>query len=234
MPPAIVSLVPSLTELLFWLGLGEVVVGRTRFCTEPAGDVERVRIVGGTKNPNVERIVALAPGLVLANKEENRRDDVETMRATGLDVRVTDPNSVAEAVAMVRELGGQLGVRSRAEELAQAVELAVAESCGQERPRVFVPIWKEPLMGLGGGTYGDDVLRCAGGENVLADRPRYPEVSVGEIAALRPDRVLLPDEPYPFKASDVRLFAGIAPARVIDGKLLWWYGPRMPQSIRTL
>ena len=235
MAPTLVSLVPSLTELLFWFGLGDSVLGRTRFCTEPAGEVERVRIIGGTKNPNIERIVALQPGLVLANKEENRKEDIEALQATGLRVHVTDPNSVAEAAATVRQLGGILGVQSRADELASATETAVAggDGAGLQR-RVFVPIWKEPLMGLGGMSYGDDVLRCAGGVNVLGGRPRYPEVTLEEVAALHPELVLLPDEPYPFKASDAAMFADVAPGAVIDGKLLWWYGPRMPDSLRTL
>ena len=226
---------PSLTELLFWFGLGDAVVGRTRFCTEPAGEVERVRIVGGTKNPNIERIVSLAPAIVIANKEENRREDIEAVRAAGLNVHVTDPNGVGEAVAMVRDLGGMLGVAERAEELASDVEGAVADGQGLEwRRRVFVPIWKDPLMGLGGQSYGDDVLRCAGGFNVLGDRPRYPAVTIEEVAVLRPELVLMPDEPYPFKAADAALFADVAPGVAVDGKLLWWYGPRMPESIRTL
>src|SRR5436190_24285991 len=98
-PARIVSLVPSLTELLFWLGAGEQVIGRTRFCDEPRGKVERVASVGGTKDPDVARVAALRPGLVIANKEENRREDVEALRAAGLEVLLTDPNSVGEALA---------------------------------------------------------------------------------------------------------------------------------------
>ncbi|HXU23926.1 MAG TPA: helical backbone metal receptor, partial [Tepidiformaceae bacterium] len=100
MPPArIVSLVPSLTELVWWLGAGERLVGRTRFCTEPAGLVEAVPIMGGTKNPHVERIVSARPDLVVANKEENRREDVEALQQAGLHVLLTDPNTVEEALA---------------------------------------------------------------------------------------------------------------------------------------
>ena len=93
-PRRIVSLVPSLTELVWWLGAGDLLVGRTRFCTEPAGAVESVPAMGGTKNPDLERIVAARPDLVIANKEENRRDDVVALQAAGLVVHVTDPNSV--------------------------------------------------------------------------------------------------------------------------------------------
>jgi ABC-type hemin transport system substrate-binding protein len=230
----IVSLVPSLTELVFWLGRGKLLVGRTRFCVEPAGEVERVPVVGGTKNPKVERIVALRPDLVIANREENRREDVEALRAAGLEVMVTDPNSVAEAVAMIEELGGRLDSGARARELTEEIVAALAELAPTIGLRVFVAVWKEPLMGLGSETYGHDLLVGAGAVNVLAGRPRYPEVSLEEVAGLRPDLVLLPDEPYPFKDEDREAFEAVAPARVVDGKLLWWYGPRIPGAIRAL
>ena len=223
-----------MTELLFWFGLGQRVVGRTRFCTEPAGEIERVRIVGGTKNPNVARIVALSPAMVVANKEENRQEDIEALRSAGVEVHVTDPNSVAEAAAMIREFGSVFEVEKRAEELASAVESEVATAVAGEPRRVFVPVWKEPLMGLGGKSYGSDVLRSAGAVNVLEGRARYPEVTLEEVAALRPELVLLPDEPYPFKEADAQLFAAVAPAVPVDGKMLWWYGPRVPASIRRL
>ena len=101
----IVSLVPRITELVFALGRGDALVGRTRFCTEPEGPVSAVPIIGGTKNPRLARIVALAPDIVLANKEENRREDIEALRAAGIAVLLTDPNSVPEAVSMISEIG---------------------------------------------------------------------------------------------------------------------------------
>lgn len=233
-PKRIVSLVPSLTELVWWLGRGESLVGRTRFCTEPAGAIEGVAVIGGTKNPKVERIVELAPDLVIANREENRKEDVEAVQAAGLEVLLTDPNSVPGAVAMVRELGVRLAAEAKAEELARETESALDEQTAGPGRRVFVAIWKEPLMGLGSGTYGNDLLERCGGVNVLGDRARYPEVSLEELRGLGTELVLLPDEPYPFKASDAEAFASVAPARVVDGKLLWWYGPRMPAAIREL
>ena len=225
---------PSLTELVCWLGAGGELSGRTRFCTDPPGIVGAVPIVGGTKNPHVDRIIALNPALVLANKEENRKEDILALRAAGLDVMLTDPNSVAEAVAMVRALGERLGRRAEAESLAAETEAAIGERRVAHRPRVFVAVWKEPLMGLGRDTYGHDLVEIAGGENVLRDRSRYPVTTRGELAALRPDFILLPDEPYPFAPADAEGLADIAPARVIDGKLAWWYGPRMPGAIREL
>lgn len=233
-PRRIVSLVPSLTELVCWLGHSEQLVGRTTFCTEPAGMIDAVPHFGGTKNPKVAEIIAAAPDLVLANKEENRREDVEALQAAGLQVHVTDPNTVAEAIAMVTGLGQVLGAHEKAQALAEETRQALAEGDGSRAMRTFVAVWKAPLLGLGGQTYGSDLLECAGGYNVLRDRARYPEVTPVEVATLAPELVLLPDEPYPFKPSDGAAFEGVAPARVVDGKLLWWYGPRMPGAIRTL
>ena len=233
-PERIVSLVPSLTELVWWLGCGDALRGRTRFCEEPAGQIEVVPAIGGTKNPDIAAITALAPDLVIANREENRREDVEALRDAGLSVLLTDPNSVEEALAMILELGEALGGRAEAEGLVGEVRAVVEEGRGQRRTALFVPIWRNPLMGLAGGTYGDSVLEAAGGTNVLAGRTRYPEVTLEEVAALKPDAILLPDEPYRFNEGHIPEFAGIAPPAVVDGKLLWWYGPRMPEAIREL
>ena len=233
-PQRIVSLVPSLTELVFGLGRGERLVGRTRFCTEPAGQVEDVTAVGGTKNPALGKIVVLHPDLVIANKEENRREDIEDLRTAGLEVLLTDPNTVAGAVAMIRELGKRLDASPKAEALAVAIESELQAVRQAVPPRVYVGVWHNPMMGLGSESYGHSLLEACGARNVLAERPRYPEVTLEELRALRPDLILLPDEPFPFAASHAAHYGEIAPVRLIDGKLLWWYGPRMPESIRTL
>ena len=230
----VVSLVPSLTELVYALGAGSSLVGRTRFCTEPAGLVDGVPIMGGTKNPHVDRIIALAPDLVLANREENRREDIEALEWADVSVLLTDPNTVDEAVAMIAEVGRQLGREREAAALVAEIGAALSEP-GPSRPvRVFAGVWWNPLMGLGSASYGHDLLERCGAVNVLAGKERYPEVSLEEVAALKPDLILLPDEPFPFGEEHAAAFAGIAPVRMVDGKVLWWYGPRMAASIRTL
>lgn len=229
----VVSLVPSLTELVCVLAGREMLAGRTRFCTEPADEIEAVPIIGGTKNPHIDRIIALAPDLVLANKEENRREDIEALEANGLDVLLTDPNTLAEAMEMIAEFGRQLSLG----EQAAALNAEIAAVLAEPKPapvRVFAAVWWNPLMGLGSASYGHDLLEQCGAVNVLAGQQRYPQVTLEEVAALKPDLVLLPDEPFPFKQEHVAEFARIAPARVIDGKLLWWYGPRIPLAIRSL
>lgn len=228
----IVSLVPSLTELVWVLAPGSL-VGRTRFCVEPP-EVRIVPAVGGTKDPNVAAIVALAPDLIIANREENRREDVEALRLAGLEVMVTDPSSVEGAMETMVAIAARLGMEDRGWELARDAAAVVREPLPAHRPRVFVAVWHEPLMGLGSESYGHDLLERSGAINVLGGQPRYPLVTLEEVQALRPDLVLLPDEPYPFKARHLATYDPVAPARMIDGKLLWWYGPRMAESMRIL
>jgi ABC-type Fe3+-hydroxamate transport system substrate-binding protein len=232
-PRRIVCLVPSLTELAWWLGAGDRLVGRTRFCVEPAREIDRIPAIGGTKDPDVARVIALEPDLIIANREENRREDVEALQKAGIRVLLTDPVTVIEAAVMVREVGDILGCEDRAAGLADELEsLPGAAPAGG--PRVFVPIWRRPLMGLGSGTFGEDILRCAGGVNVLSERERYPEVTIEEIRGLGPDLVLLPDEPFRFREKHVPEFAAAAPARLVRGQDLFWYGPRTPAAIRRL
>ncbi|HSB67925.1 MAG TPA: cobalamin-binding protein [Candidatus Methylomirabilis sp.] len=243
----IVSLVPSITETLFELGAGDQVVGVTKFCTEPPDGVRTKTRVGGPKTPRHDAIRDLAPDLVIANVEENRRADVETLRAAGLPVFVTFPRSVREGIQLIRDLGVLTDRGQRAEALCASCERAVAEIAdtqdGRSRVRVFCPIWRRPYMTINADTYVHDVLRTCGGENVFGDRPdRYPVVSLAEMAAMRPDMVLLPDEPFPFDQEHLEDFRDLAdvPAvsadrlRLVDGKILSWYGSRIPQSLRTL
>ncbi len=217
-PRRIVSLVPSLTELLFALGVGERIVGVTRYCTAPADRVERVPKLGGTKNPDCDAIVDLRPDLVVMNAEENRREDFETLAAAGLNVLVTEPKTVDDGVRLITILGaavgqGELGARLAA---AQAAGVATvrATTSGRRGVPYFCPIWRKPWMAFNADTYAHDVLRVAGGRNIVAERAeRYPTVTLEEVAAAAPDVVLLPDEPYRFTARDLPALAPIvAPA----------------------
>lgn len=228
----VVSLVPSLTELVWELS-PHALVGRTRFCTEPEA-ARLIPAVGGTKNPDVAAIAALAPDLVIANREENRREDVEALRLAGLDVLVTDPNTVDQAIAVCVEIATRLGVPERGWEIARETTLVLQAPLPGRRPRVFVAVWHEPLMGLGSESYGHDLIERCGAVNVLGARPRYPEATLDEVARLSPDLILLPNEPYPFTEKHREAYERVAPVRLIDGKLLWWYGPRMAESMRVL
>lgn len=235
------SLVPSLTETLFAFGAGDRVVGRTRYCTQPPRAVGRVAKVGGTKKVDLPRVLSLEPDLVVAVREENAREDVEALREAGVPVFLGEPQTVAGAIEMLRELASLVGA-PRAGEVLGPVERALARLRGAEaRRRVFVPIWKRPYMSVGGDTYAHDVLRVCGGENVCRESTRYPEVSLEEVERLQPEVVLLPDEPYPFSAEDLPEFYALdVPAArsdrvfLVDGKMITWYGPRMAGSLAQL
>jgi ABC-type Fe3+-hydroxamate transport system substrate-binding protein len=242
----IVCLVPSLSEALFALGLGERVVGVTDWCVHPADAVARLPKLGGTKNPSLEKIVALRPDLVIANHEENTRRDVERMRKAGLEVWVTDPRSVAGAVLLLgelAELGASAEARASVLDPIWSALTRAAERASAPRTRFFCPIWKRPWMAVGRDTFADDLLRVCGGLNVFGDRAerRYPIVEEGEIAAAAPEVILLPDEPYAFGPRDLAELAGwpVPAARsgrihCVDGTLVSWYGPRIARAIETL
>lgn len=221
-----------MTELVWVLAPG-FLAGRTRFCTEPpeAGDVP---VVGGTKDPDVVSIVALRPDLVIANKEENREADVAALRGAGIDVLVTEPDTVIGAAEAITEVGRRLDRAPAARVIVEEIHAELGRRPQHPAVRVFVAVWRQPLLGLGSNAYGHDVVVRCGAVNVLAGRERYPEVSAAELRELAPDLILLPDEPYRFGPRHIVEFAAIAPARVIDGKLLWWYGPRIADSLREL
>lgn len=246
LPSRIVSLVPSLTEALFSLGLGDSVVGVTDWCVHPADALAHLPRLGGTKNPDIASIRALRPELVIANQEENTRSDVRKLEALGIAVWVTYPRTVAEGVALLRELAELGGASAELESIVVPIEarVAAAKAAPPLRPtRVFCPIWKQPWMAVGADTFIHDLLVLCGGANVFAAREerRYPIVRDEEILAAAPEVVLLPDEPYAFGAVDAAELAGWdMPAahagriHLIDGTLVSWYGPRIGPAIDAL
>jgi ABC-type Fe3+-hydroxamate transport system substrate-binding protein len=246
-PRRIVSLVPSTTELLCDLGLAGELVGVTAYCVEPRAVVRSKVRIGGEKNPDLERIRGLAPDLVVANVEENVRADVEALRAWGIPVWVTYPRTVDEGLRMIRELGEVTGAGAAATAMAgqleQSVERARDRARGRVPARVFYAIWREPYMTVGGDTYISDVLATGGAANVFADSPqRYPAVSLPEVAARRPDVILLPDEPFRFRRVHVADFAdypAVAAVRdgrihLVDGKPFSWHGRRLADALAAL
>lgn len=246
-PRRIVSLIPCITEILFTLGLDDAVAGVTRYCTEPRARVAAKPKVGGEKDPDLEAIRALAPDLVIANVEENRREDVERLRGWGIPVYVTYPRTVWEGVQLIRELGEATGRAEAAEPLVRDLEARYREAAERARARralrVFCPIWRRPYMTINRDTYVHDMLALAGGANVFGDRAaRYPTVTLDEVAAERPEVILLPDEPYRFRKAHLADFApypempAVRDGRIhlVDGKLLCWYGPRIAEALETL
>lgn len=244
-PRRVVSLVPSLTETLFALGLGGCVVGVTEYCVHPADRVRDLPQVGGTKNPSLERILELEPDLVLANREENRRRDVERLEAGGVPVFVTYARSVREGSDEIGLLG-RIGDRvDAAREIQAGIEAAGERARSRARepaPGVAALIWKKPYMAVGGDTFADDLITQCGGRNVFRDAGRrYPRVEDADLVAARPGVVLLPTEPYAFGPRDRDdLLALDLPAaqeqrvHVIEGELLSWYGPRIARALDVI
>ena len=231
-PRRVVSLVPSLTEALA-LTAPEMLVGATDWCTHPTGlTVVRVR---GTKNPDVAAIVALRPDLVVASQEENRREDVERLRAAGVPVWVTRIDSVSDAFASLTRLFAEALGLDRTPAWLSAARLAWAEPASGDGLRVAVPIWRDPWLWVGSGTYGHDVLGRLGWVNVVATiGDRYPRATVADVLAAGPDLVLLPDEPYRFGTDDGPEAFGDVPSRLVPGRALFWYGPAMIAARREL
>ncbi|MFE1954248.1 helical backbone metal receptor [Streptomyces sp. NPDC059524] len=227
----VVSLVPSLTEAIA-VTLPGVLAGATDWCTHPAGlDVPRL---GGTKNPDVPAITALAPDLVLANEEENREPDLAALRAAGVPVLVTEIRTLPQALRELDRVLDACGARSRPRWLDDAEAAWGALSPPEPALRAVVPIWRRPWMVLGRDTFAGDLLARLGVANAYADATeRYPRVPLGELEAVEKDLVVLPDEPYRFTADDGPE-AFTAPAALVDGRSLTWYGPSLATAPEVL
>jgi ABC-type Fe3+-hydroxamate transport system substrate-binding protein len=240
----IVSLVPSITELLFDLGLGDRLVGRTGFCIHPREAVRDVAKVGGTKDVKLDAMRALAPTHVIVNVDENEADTVEAIRGFVPHVIVTHPNAPEDNVALYRLLGGIFGAEVRARELAAELdnELAVCRAMQWPRERVLYLCWKDPWMTVAADTYIGRTLACVGWDvppqsGGWSGAARYPVVEDLDAAASAVDRVLLSTEPFMFRAQHVaelqeRLAA--TPIDLVDGEMTSWYGSRAIRGLAWL
>jgi ABC-type Fe3+-hydroxamate transport system substrate-binding protein len=216
-PMRIVSLVPSVTETLSaW---DRTPIACTRFCERD--DLEHV---GGTKNPDIERIIALSPDLVVVEAEENRREDYDALVDAGLEVLALEVRSLSEVnVAMAR-----LATRVRA--TWHDIDFG---SPVLRRARAFIPIWRRPWMALGVPTYGADLLAHIGLSTIYDDGP-YPRVELEAARARDPDVVLAPSEPYPFSERHRAELETVAPTYFVDGKDLFWWGERSRLAMARL
>jgi ABC-type hemin transport system substrate-binding protein len=220
----VVSLVPSVTETL--LAWRVDVVACTRFCEQPT-----LTHVGGTKDPDLDAVVALAPDVVVMDREENRREDAEELAARGVPLHVTDVVHVDEVASALDALAARLGVDPGRVE-APPIHPVV------NRRRAFVPIWRRPWMALGPATYGASLLARLG-VDVVTPQPheRYATVEMDDVAALRPDLVLAPSEPYPFGDRHLAELAAALPGSsvvAVDGRDLFWWGVRTPGALSRL
>jgi ABC-type Fe3+-hydroxamate transport system substrate-binding protein len=230
--PRVVSLVPSATETL--LALGVTPAACTRFCEQPG-----IPHVGGTKDPNVAEIALLKPDLVVVNDEENRFEDVDRLRRLGLEVHEMSPRSLAHVGPAVVALAKAVGASPPEPFTEWAAWMGGQRHLGRGEPRrAFVPVWRRPWMTLAGDTYGSSLLHLFGYRNVFTGHgTRYPMVTLEEAAGRKPQVVLLPSEPYPFRERHVpeveKAIPGI-PVLLVDGRDLFWWGVRTPEAIHRL
>lgn len=254
----VVSLVPSITETLFALEVGDRLVGRTRYCVSPDPQVRAIEKVGGTKDPDLAKIIGLKPDLVLANKEENRREDILHLREHGLTVHVCQPTTVEEGLSYVATAGRMfereeladsivragvkqvIAAKERAHELEEQNDLRLNRR-EHTRPRVLAFVWREPWMAAGGGTYMGDVIETLGGHHLLhATEDRYPSLDAEQVVELKPDILLFPDEPFPFKPEHLDFWRERLPHlpadrfRICDGQDMCWFGARIPGALARL
>jgi len=230
-PQKIISLVPSQTELLFSLGLDEEVIAITSFCIHPPSWKVSKKIIGGTKKLHLSVIDALQPDLIIANKEENERSQVETL-ASRYPVYISDISNLQEAFRMMMDVGGITGKAETAVELIEKIQARfdlLSESYPQKL-RVAYLIWRNPYMTVGGGTFIHEMLEKAGFENVFSALSRYPVVTLKQILETGCDVVLLSSEPYPFDQKHVEEIKKInvdLTCLLVNGELFSWYGSRL-------
>lgn len=247
-PQRVVSLVPSLTETLFDLNLGDRVVGITDYCVRPAESLADLPRLGGTKNPDIQQIVALRPDLVLVNREENRLKDAEALREAGIAVWASFPRTVQDVLNLlwtIMDVFQETSMHMRVRVIEQAYDWVSSVSrARQDEPpcRVFAPIWLDPLMTFSDDTYTHDLLTVCGGTNVFAGRDaRYPRITLDEVVAAQPDVILLPSEPFAFDETHGASFAALdVPAAregriyLVNGSLLTWHGTRVAYAFTEL
>ncbi len=231
-PARIVSLVPSQTELLYDLGLGDRVVGITKFCVHPDEWFAHKVRVGGTKDVNISRVESLKPDLIIANKEENVPEQVEVLR-TIAPVWVSDVKDLVSALGMIHRIGRMTDTDQRAVKIKQSILQGFRhlKPLPDQKEAVYL-IWRRPYMAAGSDTFINAMMAHCGLSNAVT-MDRYPKLKKKDLRSLEPEVVLLSSEPYPFKEKHLEEMKAILPhAKVllVDGEMFSWYGSRMMQA----
>jgi len=227
-PQKIVSLVPSITELLYDLGAGKKLIGRTKFCIHPSVINSEIQNIGGTKNPKRTVIQELQPDLIIANKEENNEDDVIALREI-CPVYVSDVKTVDDTRDLINSMGVLLQAEARANDLTKELDKALKQ-CKLLTGTVAYLIWKDPYMTIGHDTYIHHMLETVGLHNVYGDNTRYPKITIEMIQGANPDYIFLSSEPFPFKKNHLAEISNSIPQTsviLVDGEFFSWYGTRL-------
>ena len=228
-PQRIISIVPSQTELLFYLGLDAAIVGITKFCIHPQEIITKVTKLGGTKQLNMQLIHDLQPDLIIANKEENEQNQVEELM-TRYPVWVSDINDLATALDMINRVGEVVGRRTEANDLSNNIDRQFSLlKLSDKNLRIAYFIWRKPYMVAGTGTFINSMLRLCGFTNAFI-KDRYPEITPDDLFAAQPDVLFLSSEPYPFAQKHIIEFEKLLPHTkiiLVDGEMFSWYGSRL-------
>ncbi|MEO5572829.1 MAG: helical backbone metal receptor [Bacteroidia bacterium] len=236
----IISTVPSQTELLFDLGLREEVIGITKFCVHPNEWFRTKTRIGGTKNLNIKKIIALQPDLIIANKEENVKEQISALQKQ-FKVYVSDVKNLADALKMISETGELVNKKKEAKKIISGIKKQFKKPSNPQRGnmKTKVPfgdsgtvylIWRNPYMTIGNDTFIHDMITRCGFKNVFGDLKRYPEITPEQIAASKPDFIFLSSEPYPFKQKHIEELKTISPTSkiiLVNGEYFSWYGSRL-------
>lgn len=233
-PKKIVSLVPSQTEFLFDIGLNEEIKGITRFCIHPAEKVRDIAKIGGTKQLNIEKIIQLQPDLIIGNKEENERTQIQELEKH-FPVWMSDIYTLDDACTMMREISRVVNYNSVGEFLINEIEISFQKL----KPALIASstaayfIWRNPYMVAGANTFINDMMTRLGVINVFNNQPRYPEISTQTLIELKPDYIFLSSEPYRFTQNHIEEIKSICPESkvlLVDGEMFSWYGSRLKES----
>jgi ABC-type Fe3+-hydroxamate transport system substrate-binding protein len=234
LPQRIISTVPSISELLFDLDLNNEIVGVTKFCVHPSLLRQTKTIVGGTKNLNIEKIRDLNPDLIIANKEENQKEQIEKLEKY-FPVWISDVDSLNSATKMISEIGTITARKKQAEFIVEKINIAferlkqIITNENLQEIKVIYLVWNKPYMVAGSDTFISDLLQKCHLKNIV-HQDRYPEITNSDIIKLNPDCIFLSSEPFPFKANHVQEFKEILPnaiVKLVDGEMYSWYGSHL-------
>jgi len=228
----VVSLVPSVTETLIFLGLKEQMAGRTKFCLHPQVHVEHIPVVGGTKSIDIEKVIYLNPDLIIGSKEENEKEQIITL-AEQFPVYVNDVIDLPSCYNFIEAMGNIFSLENAAQDLIFSIRNSFENKMFFFNPRIIYLIWHKPFMTIGKNTFIDSILKQSGLYNIFGHLERYPQITEQQIQEAEADYILLSTEPYPFNENHCREFEKIfkgSKVMLVDGEMFAWYGSHLLKS----
>ncbi len=227
-PESVVSLVPSITELLCDMGLRSKIVGCTKFCVHPKNLKKEVTIIGGTKRIHLDHVARLTPDIIIGNKEENSKEDITKLREIG-PIWMSDIKTIEDSYDMINSLADIMDTSLVADQIIWDHK-AICSHNDKELGTVAYLIWNDPLMTIGGDTYIHSMLQMMGYDNVYSSANRYPKITLEELQSKAPQHIFLSSEPFPFKLKHVESLQdqlNHSSIHLVDGEFFSWYGSRL-------